>query len=134
MRAFYRWISWRGWPKDDFSRISTEKPHIINVGQFLGPWKSSISMESWLDISLVPSYSDLESRLYMERTITNRVKELRAAREWTQEQLAQEAGVSRQSINSIERNRYVPSLELALVFARIFACSTDEIFQLEKKK
>jgi putative transcriptional regulator len=91
-------------------------------------------MESWLDISLVPSYSDLESRLYMERTITNRVKELRAAREWTQEQLAQEAGVSRQSINSIERNRYVPSLELALVFARIFACSTDEIFQLEKKK
>jgi putative transcriptional regulator len=41
--------------------------------------------------------------------------------------------VSRQSINSIERNRYVPSLELALVFARIFACSTDEIFQLEEK-
>ena len=69
----------------------------------------------------------------MERTITNRVKELRAAREWTQEQLAQEAGVSRQSINSIERNRYVPSLELALTFAHIFSCSTDEIFQLETK-
>jgi putative transcriptional regulator len=67
-------------------------------------------------------------------TITNRIKELRAAREWTQEQLAQEAGISRQSINSIERNRYVPSLELALVFARIFACSTDEIFHLEKEQ
>ena len=65
--------------------------------------------------------------------ITNRVKELRIAREWTQEQLAQAARVSRQSINSIERNRYVPSLELALTFARIFACSTDEIFQLEEK-
>ena len=91
-------------------------------------------MESRLDIWYCLGYSELESRLYMTRTITNRVKELRTAREWTQEQLAQEAGVSRQSINSIERNRYVPSLELALVFARIFACSTDEIFQLEKKK
>ena len=67
-------------------------------------------------------------------TITNRVKELRTAREWTQEQLALAAGVSRQSINSIERNRYVPSLELALTFARIFNSSTDQIFQLEKEK
>ena len=65
------------------------------------------------------------------QTITNRVKELRIALGWTQEQLAQAAGVSRQSINSIERNRYVPSLELALTFARIFSCSTDQIFQLE---
>jgi len=70
----------------------------------------------------------------MAPAITNRVKELRLAREWTQEQLAQAAGVSRQSINSIERNRYVPSLELALIFARIFACSTDQIFHLEKEK
>ena len=69
----------------------------------------------------------------MAPTITNRVKELRTARGWTQEQLAQTAQVSRQSINSIERNRYVPSLELALIFARIFACATDEIFQLEEK-
>ena len=76
-------------------------------------------------------YSDLESRLYMTPTISNRVKELRIARGWTQEQLAQAAQVSRQSINSIERNRYVPSLVLALTFARLFACSTDAIFQLE---
>ena len=40
-------------------------------------------------------------------------------------------GVSRQSINSIERNRYVPSLELALTFAKVFGCSTDQIFTLE---
>jgi putative transcriptional regulator len=70
----------------------------------------------------------------MARTITNRVKELRTLRGWTQEQLAQAAGVSRQSINSIERNRYVPSLELALIFAGLFACPTDQIFQLEKEK
>jgi putative transcriptional regulator len=75
----------------------------------------------------------MESRLYMMPEIVNRVKELRAAQGWTQEQLAQAADVSRQSINSIERNRYVPSLELALTFARIFHCSTDEIFQLESK-
>ena len=68
----------------------------------------------------------------MAPTVTNRVKELRMARGWTQEQLAQATGVSRQSINAIERDRYVPSLELALTFARIFACSTDDIFQLEK--
>jgi len=66
--------------------------------------------------------------------ITNRVRELRSAQGWTQEQLAQAVGVSRQSINSIERNRYVPSLELALTFARIFSCSTDQIFKLENEK
>jgi putative transcriptional regulator len=63
--------------------------------------------------------------------IKNRIKELRSARGWTQEQLANAAGVSRQSINSIERDRYVPSLVLALTFARIFECSTDQIFTLE---
>ena len=70
----------------------------------------------------------------MEPQILNRVKELRTARGWTQEQLADAVGVSRQSINSIERERYVPSLPLALTFARVFGCSTDEIFSLEKKK
>ena len=63
--------------------------------------------------------------------IRNRIKELRSQRGWTQQDLADAVGVSRQSINSIERNRYVPSLMLALAFARIFACSTDEIFTLE---
>jgi putative transcriptional regulator len=67
----------------------------------------------------------------MANTITNRVKELRTASGMTQEQLAAAAGVSRQSINSIERNRYVPSLELALIFARVFTCPTDAIFKLE---
>ena len=90
-------------------------------------------MESRLDIEINPGYSELESQLYMPQTITNRVKELRIALGWTQEQLAQAAGVSRQSINSIERNRYVPSLELALTFARIFSCPTDQIFQLENQ-
>jgi len=66
----------------------------------------------------------------MTPNILNRVKELRIARGWTQEQLANAVGVSRQSVNSIERDRYVPSLPLALTFARVFGCSTDEIFTL----
>ena len=66
--------------------------------------------------------------------VANRVKDLRVAKGWTQQQLAEAVGVSRQSINSIECNRYVPSLPLALAFARVFRCSTDDIFTLEKKK
>lgn len=67
----------------------------------------------------------------MQPGVRNRVKDLRIERGWTQEQLAESAGVSRQSINSIERNRYVPSLPLALLFARVFGCPFNEIFSLE---
>jgi len=70
----------------------------------------------------------------MSLTIKNRVKELRGQRGWTQQELADAVGVSRQSINSIERDRYVPSLLLALTFARVFKVSTDEIFTLEKNR
>jgi len=70
----------------------------------------------------------------MAVNILNRVKEFRNERGWTQQQLAHAVGVSRQSINSIERHRYVPSLPLALTFSRVFACSTDEIFSLETRR
>ena len=70
----------------------------------------------------------------MAPSIQNRVKEYRNSRGWTQEQLAGAVGVSRQSINSIERNRYVPSLPLALAFARVFGCAIDQIFTLEDEK
>jgi putative transcriptional regulator len=63
--------------------------------------------------------------------IKNRVRELRVARGWTQQELADAVGVSRQSINSIECNRYVPSLPLALAFARVFHRPTEDIFTLE---
>lgn len=66
--------------------------------------------------------------------VLNRVRELREAKGWTQQQLADAVGVSRQSINSIERDRYVPSLELALTFARVFGLPTDAIFRLEKSR
>jgi putative transcriptional regulator len=63
--------------------------------------------------------------------VRNRIRELRSERGWTQQDLAAAVGVSRQSINSIECDRYVPSLELALAFARIFARSVESIFELE---
>ena len=66
--------------------------------------------------------------------VKNRVRELRQARGWTQQDLAAAVGVSRQSINSIECNRYVPSLPLALTFAHVFRCSTDDIFTLETQR
>jgi putative transcriptional regulator len=70
----------------------------------------------------------------MSTDVRNRVKELRVERGWTQQQLGDAVGVSRQSINSIERNRYVPSLPLALKFARVFGCATEEIFELEERE
>jgi len=70
----------------------------------------------------------------MAMRIVNRVKDLRVRKNWTQQQLAEAVGVSRQSINSIERDRYVPSLLLALNFARVFGCPTDEIFSLESDR
>jgi putative transcriptional regulator len=69
----------------------------------------------------------------MADAIRNSIKELRAERDWTQQQLADAVGVSRQSINSIERDRYVPSLALALTFARVFGRPVESIFQLEQE-
>lgn len=70
----------------------------------------------------------------MSEKIINSIKAYRTARGLTQQELAEEAGVSRQSIISIERGRYVPSLPLALRFAEIFGCATDELFKRAKEK
>lgn len=62
--------------------------------------------------------------------VDNTVRDHRQRLEMTQEDLAQAVSVSRQSIISIERGRYVPSLALALKLARVFRCRTDELFTL----
>jgi len=69
----------------------------------------------------------------MSDQIVNKVKEFRTARGLTQQELADRTGVSRQSIISIERGRYVPSLPLALRLARIFGCATDDLFNIEEE-
>ncbi len=65
----------------------------------------------------------------MKVRIDNKVREYRVERGMTQQELADAAGVSRQSVISIETGRYVPSLPLALKFAQIFGCPTDELFR-----
>ena len=62
--------------------------------------------------------------------MTNRVRELRGARGLTQEGLADLAGVSRQTINSIETGRFEPSLTLALILAELFEAPVESIFSL----
>jgi putative transcriptional regulator len=61
--------------------------------------------------------------------MTNRLRELRASKAWSQGELATRLGVSRQTINAIETGKYDPSLPLALGIARLFGLSIEEIFQ-----
>lgn len=62
----------------------------------------------------------------------NRLKVERAILDITQDELAQKIGVSRQTINSIEKNRYVPSTVLALKLSRLFEKPVNEIFELDE--
>ena len=61
----------------------------------------------------------------------NRLKVLRAERDWTQADLAHRLDVSRQTVNAIEKGKYDPSLPLAFRLARLFEKSIEEIFDPE---
>lgn len=61
----------------------------------------------------------------------NRLKVLRAERDWSQANLGDRLDVSRQTINAIEKGRYDPSLPLAFKIARLFAMPIEEIFKDE---
>lgn len=63
----------------------------------------------------------------------NRLKVERAELDITQEELAKRIGVSRQTINSIEKNRYVPSTVLALKLSQVFNKNVNDFFILEEK-
>ena len=60
--------------------------------------------------------------------MNNRLKVLRAERDWSQAHLAEVLGVSRQTVNALETGRYDPSLPLAFKIARIFEQPIDSIF------
>jgi len=64
----------------------------------------------------------------MEIPVKNRLKVLRAERNWSQAKLADELDVSRQTINAIERGKYDPSLPLAFKMAKLFGNTIEEIF------
>lgn len=59
----------------------------------------------------------------------NHLKELRSKKGWSQQDLADRLNVSRQTINSIERGKYDPSLPLAFDIAKVFALAIEEVFQ-----
>lgn len=61
----------------------------------------------------------------------NRLRVLRAERNWSQADLANELGVSRQTINAIETDKYDPSLPLAFALGRLFGLRIEEIFSDE---
>lgn len=61
----------------------------------------------------------------------NLLRELRATKKWSQGDLADELGVSRQTINAIETEKYDPSLPLAFKIARLFKRPIEEIFKAE---
>jgi putative transcriptional regulator len=61
----------------------------------------------------------------------NRLKVLRAERDWNQQDLADALGVSRQSVNAIETGKYDPSLPLAFRIADLFGARIEEIFLRE---
>ena len=58
----------------------------------------------------------------------NRVKSFREGRGWSQDELARRLGVSRQTINAVETDKYDPSLPLALRMAKLFAVPVDQLF------
>lgn len=62
----------------------------------------------------------------------NSLKVLRAERDWSQQDLADRLGVSRQSVNAIEKGRYDPSLPLAFTIAETFGLTIEEIFQRDE--
>ena len=62
----------------------------------------------------------------------NNIRVERAIKNITQAELAEKVGVSRQTINSIESNKYIPSTLLALKIARVFEKPVEEIFSLEE--
>ncbi len=67
-----------------------------------------------------------------EARLNNTLKVERAKKNWTQEQLASEIGVTRKTINSIEKGRDEPSVYLALKLAKVLRSSVEILFQLKE--
>ena len=68
-----------------------------------------------------------------ERKIKNKLKVFRAIHDWTQEELARRVCVTRKTINTVEKGKYIPSTYLALKLARVFQVPVEELFQLNSE-
>jgi putative transcriptional regulator len=67
-------------------------------------------------------------------TLTNRIHVLRAETKMTQKDLAEKVGVTRQTILSIEKGKYTPSLTLGFEIAHVFGVAIEEVFHLQRKE
>jgi putative transcriptional regulator len=67
--------------------------------------------------------------LYNRHSMRNRLRVLRAERNWSQGQLAEQLAVSRQTVNAIETGKYDPGLPLAFRIARLFGRSIEHVFE-----
>jgi putative transcriptional regulator len=70
----------------------------------------------------------------MSTGIRNHIRELRAARNMTQQELADRIGLTRQTVIAIEGDKYSPSLETAFRIAHVFAVPLDQVFQYDAPK
>ena len=70
----------------------------------------------------------------MRAAMRNRLEELRTGRAWTQQELADKVDVSRQTIISLERGRYNPSILLAFRLARLFQLRIEDVFLYSDKE
>ena len=70
----------------------------------------------------------------VRRAVKNSVRGRRTDAELSQSELAVRMGVSRQTINSLENGRYLPSLPLAINLARFFGTTVEQLFELEREK
>jgi putative transcriptional regulator len=66
-----------------------------------------------------------------ENILQNKLKVYRAMRDWTQEELARRVHVTRKTINTVEKGKYVPSTYLALKLAKVFGTTVEELFQID---
>jgi putative transcriptional regulator len=87
-------------------------------------------------LTLIPGYLILYVKLALLQggdKVENRLRELREKRELTQEDLAIQVGVSRQTIISLEKGKYNPSIILAYKLAKVFDLSIEEVFIFNEK-
>jgi putative transcriptional regulator len=79
------------------------------------------------------SGSIMRKNMEILRPMKNKIKIFRAMHNLTQEQLAQAIGVNRQSILAIEKEKYIPSLDLAFKISRYFEINIEEVFIFDEK-
>ena len=104
--------------------------NLVGLPDQRSPAGRLVNLRRWFrSISHIPLFE--EQQVMAERTIRNKLKVFRAMHDWTQEELARRVCVTRKTINTVEKGKYVPSTYLALKLAKVFQVPVEELFQLD---